>query len=51
MIVFFFFSFGMGIEFREGLLFIILKNNYVVKKGEIVNRLRNLCFSLVNLIK
>lgn len=41
MIVLSLFSFGMGIEFREGSLLITSKNNHVAKKGEIANRSRN----------
>ena len=48
MIMFSLFSFGMGIEFREGSLLITSKNNHVAKKGEITNKPRNkyLCTSL-----
>ena len=41
MIVFSLFSFGMGIEFREGSLLITSKNNHLAKKGEITNKPRN----------
>lgn len=48
MIMLSLFSFGMGIEFREGSLLITSKNNHVAKKGEITNKPRNkyFCISL-----
>ena len=51
MIMLSLFSFGMGIEFREGSLLITSKNNHVAKKGEITNKPRHLCISLFNLTK